>query len=370
MITWRLLTDEEARKTWDGTLITLDDYSTFQTYAWGEYRRAFGWEPYHWAAFDDDGTVVAMLLGLVRRYPFKLGLVWSEGGPVGDISVCGDGLQQVIKESTGLKRVYCRFRCDRERSTLDALTLNGQGWSRSWFNLTPNLSMQLELLGDVETTLRKASRNWRRNLRKANGGTLTTRLWTNPSAGEIHSIYQSMQSAKGIDEQMSLDEIRQLLNSCKANLVLYRCDDKDGSLLSVLGWLVLGNRCWAVLQATSERGRTLNASYAVFEAVMRDCIARRVDSCDLAGIDPIKNSGCYRFKRDTGATHLEYLGEWDWATSAWLKWCGNWAISRRDKLKRTELELKGTRRLGFRESLSQRSHAHAVSHSPKTQTAA
>ena len=43
MARWELLTDEVARSTWDEALLKFDDYTPFQTYAWGEYRRGLGW---------------------------------------------------------------------------------------------------------------------------------------------------------------------------------------------------------------------------------------------------------------------------------------------------------------------------------------
>src|SRR6185295_4501176 len=100
MARWELLSNEAAQKTWDEALLHCADYSPYQTYAWGEYRRALGWEPCHWAAFDDNGEIVAMMLGLLRRYPLRVGLVWSEGGPIGDLSVCDSSLQQAMKETT------------------------------------------------------------------------------------------------------------------------------------------------------------------------------------------------------------------------------------------------------------------------------
>ena len=75
---WELLSDETAQKTWGEKLLRLDDYSAFQTYAWGQHRRALGWEPCYWAAFDDNRQIVAMMLGGLRRYPLGLGLVWCE----------------------------------------------------------------------------------------------------------------------------------------------------------------------------------------------------------------------------------------------------------------------------------------------------
>src|SRR5713101_8039513 len=168
MTQWQLLSDEDALKNWDDTLLRFNDFTPFQTLAWGEYRRALGWEPFHWAAFNEQGEIVAMMLGLVRRYSFGFGLVWSEGGPVGDLSLCDESLREAIKQTTGLKRIYCRFRWDRERTAEDALRLSAQRWCRSWFNLTCNYSMTLDLTGDESRLLAACDRDWRRKLRRAN----------------------------------------------------------------------------------------------------------------------------------------------------------------------------------------------------------
>src|SRR5687767_6285927 len=224
MAIWQLLSDEVAQKSWDPALLRLPDYTPFQSYAWGEYQRALGWEPCRWAAFDDQGQIVAMMLGLLRRYPFGLGLVWSEGGPVGDLSVCDESLQKAIKQTTGLKRVYCRFRCDRQRQVEDALRLNAQGWTRSWFPLTTSYSVSLDLARDESQLLAGCERNWRRNLRRAGEGNLTVRQWTDPSVDEIVSAYDSMQSLKGIEEQHSREEFEHLLKHLRQQIVIYRGD--------------------------------------------------------------------------------------------------------------------------------------------------
>lgn len=343
MTKWEQLTDEVARSTWDEALLKLGDYTPFQSYAWGEYRRAMGWEICYLAAFDERGKIVTMMLGSVRRYPFGFGLVWSEGGPVGDLTACDESLHEAIRQATKLKRFYCRFRCDRQRHVEDTLKLTAQGWTRSLYNLTPNYSMGLDLSKDESRTLAACEQNWRRNLRRANEGKLKVRQWLDPQVDEVLSVYASMQSLKGLDEQLSREEVEHLLSNFKESIVLYRCDDEHGELVSLLGWLVFGNRAWAVFWATSEQGRKLHAAYAIFWALVQHCQNLQVESCDLAGIDPIRNHGVYRFKRASGAAPIEYLGEWDWATTSWLRLVGNWAISRRERLKRTEQALKGAR---------------------------
>ena len=353
MAQWQLLENEVAQKTWNEALLGLDDYTPFQTYAWGEYQRALGWEPCHWAAFDEHGQIVAMMLGLLRRYPLGVSLIWSEGGPVGDLSVCAESLQQAIRQTTGSKRVYCRFRCDRQREVEDALRLNTQGWQRSWFNLQTCYSLRLDLTKEESQLLAGCERNWRRNLRRALEGSLKVEQWHDPSVDEIVSAYDSMQSLKGLEEQHSREEFEQLFVHLKGQLVIYRGTNEQGQLVSLHAWLVLGNRATAFLSVTTEEGRQLHSSYAVIWAMIQHCLHLNLQYCDLGGIDPVKNPGPYRFKKATGAVPVEYLGEWDWASRPWLRWFGNWAISRRQRLRAAESALKSSRRITSEASFAQ-----------------
>lgn len=332
-VRWELLTDEIALASWDQSLVKFSDFSPFQTYAWGEYHRALGWQPQRWAAFDAKGRIAAMMQGLLRRYPFGFGLVWCAGGPVGDLSAWDEDLQQTILRTTGIKRLYCRFRSDRARRVEDGLKLRGQGWARSWYTLTSNLSMELDLTQDEDQLLAQCSRNWRRNLRRAGGQRLVVRPWPNPDVDEMLSAYASMQSYKHLSEQVSRRELTEIFRHFKQRIALYRCDEEQGALVGLRGCAILGHRAWDLFAATTLRGRELYASYPLFWAVIRDCRSRGVRSYDLGGIDPMENPGVYRFKEGTGAAPLEYLGEWDWASPSWLRWGGNWAIWQRSQVK-------------------------------------
>ena len=339
MIKWKLLEDNIAQATWDQELARFDDCSPFQSYAWGEYRRGLGWKPYRWAAFNEADEIVAMLQGYVRRYFLGIGLLWSEGGPVGDVHAWDESLQQSIQQTAGLRRVYFRFRCDRERNIDDVLRLRAGGWSRPWAPMTSDYSMTADLSLTEEQMLKGCERNWRRNLKRANEANLVIREWMNPDADEIASVYASMQQVKGIEEQHSRDEIEQLLKSVNDKLVLIRCEDEKGQLLSLMAAVVVGTKACSVLSATSERGREFHSSYAIFWAMLRHCQSLGVTSYDLAGIDPVANPGVYRFKRASGATPIELLGEWDWASRPWLRWLGNWAIGQRKRVRQAETVL-------------------------------
>lgn len=340
MARWESLTDEIARTIWDKTLVRFDDCSPFQTYAWGEYNRAIGWQPYRWMAYNDEGEAVAMMLGLLRKYPAGIGLVWSVGGPIGDIATWDESLHQAMLRTTGLKRLYCRFRCDRRRYVGDALQLTCYGWMRSWYTLNTSWSLGLDIKPDDCQLLAGHARNWRRNLERALKSNLNIRLWTNPDIDEMLAVYTGMEKRKNLVEQFSRAELENLFNHVRERIIIFRCDDEQGRLIGFRGCVVVGNRACDHLAATTERGRELRASYAVFRALIQHCRRLGVEFYDLGGIDPFQNPGVYAFKKQTGAEPLEYLGEWDWATSGWLRWAGNWAIWQRSRVRRAETVIK------------------------------
>ena len=340
MPTWKAFTDEEARLVWDDALARFDDCSPFQSYAWGEYRRGLGWQPYRWAAVNEQNEIVAMLQAYLRRHRFGIGMLWSEGGPVGDLSVCDEDLQSIIRETLGLKRLYCRFRCDQPRAVERVLKLKSKGWNTPWEPLNTGYTAILDLTQDEPALMAAAARNWRANVRRSEKSNLVARQWLDATPEEIHAAFQSMERAKGIEEQHSHEEIEQLLDKSGHQLIVYRSVDERGELLSLGGALVFGSQANLWLFATTEQGRTSRTSYSVFWALVQHCKRVGVTSYDLGGIDPVNNAGVYRFKKDSGATLVELLGEWDWATQPWLRWFANWAIQQRSRVRRAEKVLK------------------------------
>lgn len=332
MAHWESLTIESARCTWDENLVKLAGATPFQMFAWGAYSKRMNWEPIYLAAHDEAGEIIAMMLALLRRYPFGTGLIWCAGGPIGDVKAWDENLQKTLLAATGLKRLYCRFRCDRERSMDEVLTLNGQNWTRADFVWHSCQTMELDLSKSEAEMLAGCSRNWRRNLSKAQKNNLQIRLWSQPDVDEIVEAYAEMESRKNLPEQFSREELQTLFEQTRENLICYRADDKDGNLLALRACLVVGDYALDHLAVTTARGRELFASYIVLQTLLQSCRERKIKRYDLSGVDPQKNPGVFKFKRESGARFIEQLGEWDWASSDWLRRLGNFAIQQRQRL--------------------------------------
>ncbi len=336
MFKWELLTDNNASRNWDKNLARFTDCSPFQSYAFGQYHRNLGWQPYYWTATDKNGATAAMCSGLLRSFPLGFGILWCLGGPVGNVQAWDDSLRKTILETTGLKRLYFRFRCDRQRNVTDALFLSHRGWAHSIFPMVSSFSLELDLTENKDMLFSKFSRRWRRNLRVAEQNNLTIKLCVGSDVEEISQVYAEMEAWKNLPPQFSPEKLENLFKYAKSNLIFYRCEDESGNLICFRGCLILGNRACDYLAATTEKGREKRASYAVLRQMLDHCRDQGIEIYDLGGIDPWTNPGVYAFKKETGAREVEFLGEWDWATSPALRLLGNWAIGRRQNRKSAE----------------------------------
>jgi len=326
MVEWRLLSHLEELKSWDINLIRFADYNYCQTLAWGDYRACFGWEPYRWAAYAENGEIRALMQGLLRTYPGRIGILWVPGGPIGDIETWNQALKDTVIQTIGIKRLCFRISPARTYCADDALILKSQDWSRSLHPLLSGMSMLYDVEKDEQNRLKNCSTNWRHNLRRSSKNNLSVSLFTNPDIDTIMRIYRTMETYKDIGQQYSRQELEKIFDVFKDKMVFYGCTDEAGELIAFRGCAFLGTKAWDLFAATTVKGRNLYASYPLFWKLIEHCSNSGIALYDMGGIDPHMNKGVYYFKKGTGAKGIEYLGEWEWATSEMMRFAANWAI--------------------------------------------
>ncbi len=327
-MTWRLLTDANELADWDRRLLEFDDHSIYQTLAWGEHRRALGWTPYRWAAFDGD-KLTAMAQGLLLRYPGGVGVVWLPGGPVGAIAAWNEALQQIIRRSAGLTLIYCRFNSFRARSLEEQTLLMENNWRPARSPLTSGASLLYDVARPETDRIAACSKNWRHNLKRSHKGVFAVGPWGNPDAAEMRAVYAEMEGLKQLPPQHSENNLRALYVHAGKHMLTYACRDAANKLLCFRACAISGDKAWDMLAATATAGRKSYASYATFWALTEACNRRGIRHYDLSGVDPDGNRGVYDFKQGTGATPVDYLGEWDWASPRLFALPANWLIGKR-----------------------------------------
>lgn len=311
MLSWQLW--QGAPDVWDGLLQQFPDHTVFQSHAWGEHKRSFGWQPVRLLAGDTDHPVT-MAQVLVKRFPFGIGMAWMPGGPVGEISMWDERLRQAIRSAAGVHFLYCRISPMQVHVDDSASRLVDQDWQRCVSPLTSGLSLAYPIALAEDERLQQCSGNWRHNLRRSAKQGTHTYLWNKPDPDEIMNAYAAMQAHKQLSAQTSREEIASMLNHFSDRCLVVRCDDAKGNLLALRGALVSGEKAWDTLAAATPAGRKVYASHAAFWELMKQCAGRGVRWYDMGGVDPEKNRGVYDFKKGSGAQDLRYLGEWEHAS--------------------------------------------------------
>ena len=328
MVTWKYLNLEKATKIWDGQLITLPDYTFYQSFAWGRYKAHLGWQVYHFVGRDDHDNVVAMVQGLVKILPFGFGVFWAAGGPVGNIKYINQDLVQIIRQVTGAKRLVIRIRPHICFDPVKKEVLHSTGWSECQVRLISGQSMLLNNglnKADLSSGLTK---NWKRNLKRSKRYNLKIEKWENPNGAEIYDLYRRMETYKGLAPQYSKQEIVGMCKHLKNHIVFYRCVGKDGNLSGIRACSRLGYKAWDQLAAVDEAGRKRYVSYALIWQLLLDCGQAGVKEYDLCGVDLKNGLGVYNFKKGTGAKLITYLGEMENSSSWMVKKLLDWKIKR------------------------------------------
>ena len=321
---------EGSAEAWDDQLRQFADYTVFQSHAWSEHKRQFGWQPLRLGVSDAD-RVVALAQVLVKRYPLGIGMAWVPGGPLGRIDSWGDSFRQAIRAAAGVRFLYCRISPMCPHSEDAASKLATHGWRRSAAPFTSGLSLAYQAALSEDERLQQCSGNWRHNLRRSVKHGSKVYLWNNPDPDEMMAAYAAMQANKQLKEQTSREEIVSMFSAFADQCVLVRCDDERGNLLALRGALVLGDKGRDTFAAATPAGRKVYASHAAFWELIKQCVARGVKWYDMGGVDPINNRGVYDFKKGTGAQDLHFLGEWEHAMPAFLGALASRAIAWRGR---------------------------------------
>jgi hypothetical protein len=310
MLSWSF-TDDLSN--WDAVLAALPGCNLYQSRAWGRYREAMGWKVVRAIGRDASHAIVATVQMLVRR---RLGLqvIWIPGGPGGDCRLWAGSLVEFIDQQFG-PLAYCRLNVLRQRDASDADALRDGQWRQPKVRLGSGLSLKLDLRPTDKERIAAASANWRHNLRRSAKYDLRIERWEHPDAAQMAVIYRDMEDLKGLEQQHSEPDLQTMIDSLGANLIVFRCLDRNGDLLAFRAGGIFRDQAWDLLAAATRVARKVYASHATLWALVGACRQQGALSYDLGGVDPIRNKGVFDFKNGTGACLVEYLGEWEWASA-------------------------------------------------------
>lgn len=328
MVTWNIFSDKGSSSEWDQLLMSCEDYTIFQSHAWGEYRKSLGWMPVRMYSKNKDGSIGAVAQVLCKKMPFHAVVIWVPGGPCGNPELLDQEFREEIKKYLNCRYIYIRIQSRRARSSDQVLQLMSQGWSECSKFMGAKLTMMLNPDVGADELKSKLGKNWYRNLNRSSRGGFTVGRWDQPTFKEVASLYRTLEEYKNLEEQFSSHELESVFKSLNQHLLVYESLSSNGTRVGIRACLIFGNKAWDFMAATVDEGRKNYVSYSVFWNLIQECGKQGLNYYDLAGVDPVSNSGVYNFKKGSGATACEYLGEWEWTNSRTLSLLVNWKINR------------------------------------------
>jgi|GEM_PF-845465 len=333
-VTWELVEQPSDLEEWDRALEQCAAGSVFQSYKWGEYKRAAGWVPMRWIAWNADKAVVAMCQILTKSYPAGVMVGWAPGGPVPRFSATpAQDLARVVRglldEMNGLrKRVSLRF---DSHLPLDSATAHafGQACKRPIACLNSGYSIRVDLTKPMDVILQRMTAKHRYYVKKALGKPIQWKTGNDPSlVRALCDLHAEMVQHKGLASQgnsfADLSYFCATLGDHATILAGYVDDEPVTSCLT----LTFGQKAFYLMAATGRRGREVSAAYAMVYHLLEHLQKRALTELDLGGVTPRSHlaGGVDHFKRGFGGELLEYLGEWEWANAEWLRWGMNLAV--------------------------------------------
>lgn len=337
MVMWEQASDAWSREQWDRTLCEAHDRSVFQSYGWGEYKRASGWAPIRWVARDPGEEPIAAVQFLVKPVLSGVMVAWAPGGPVTRFPRSSEhDLDDVLASmreqcGTGGGVSYGRICSYQAGSEVLAHTF-GRTFRRPLCRLTSGHTIRLDLTQTLERLMGRMRAKHRYYVKQS----LTERIhWVagnDPAlVQELGRLYAEMAGDKGLNLLPSSDD--DLLRLCDAlrEHALIVAGFVEGRAVTACLVLTFGGKAFYWRAATGRAGRELSASYAMIYQLLEHLQKLGVAELDFGGIVPrsAAMAGINHFKQGFGGEPVQYLGEWEWARSWWLRWGVNLAIRRR-----------------------------------------
>ncbi|MDC1238138.1 aminoacyltransferase [Pseudomonadales bacterium] len=301
---------------WGKMLKNFPDKGYLNDTSWGKHLSNMGWVCLRWE-FSKSENPIAYCQSFFKSYPFGIGVLWIPDGIIGNYRYISS-LNRDLNKNLGLRSCYIKFRDSMVFNANDYIELLKVGWVRPATLLSNGMTMSLNLSQSIEDIQAGLTQNWRRSLKKSLKMPFNIVSVSDPVI--IAQLYSEMKSSKSLStrEIFSQEAITSMMKCFKENIIVLGAEDKEGNLVAIRGALVSKNKATDIFAATSNRGRALMASHAVFMALLSKCHNQGCKLYDLNGINPSNNMGVYNFKKGTGASPLVSLGEFEWSNNRLL----------------------------------------------------
>jgi len=322
---------------WDEFVAASPHGHLLQSWAWGEFKGRFGWQPLRLAA-SEGGRLVGVGQMLLRRLPYR-NLAYVPRGPIFDPAAgpAGDVLLQALHKAA---RRSGAIALKVEPPWPDGAEATAWWTSRRFRptsqTIQPRRTIVIDLRPDEEAILAQMKPKWRYNVRLAARKDVTIRQGTTDDLPAFYTLMQETGQRDGFAVHApDYYEAAFSLFSPDGRVVLLLAEYRQ----QVLGGLMafaFGQQAIYMYGASSNRERQRMPNHILQWEAMRWAKARGCTGYDLWGIPDLAPDspsaslgGVERFKAGFGGAAVRYAGAFDYVYSPLVYRAFNWMWTRR-----------------------------------------
>ncbi len=312
---------------WACLLARTQEANPFQAWAWGEHKRAEGWQAEPWVA-RESGRTLACVQVLKKSLPLGGFLAYAPGGPILGLPETDGKAKEVLGSWPGAMRregiLYLRWRShapfSEERERAAGL------FRRPSCRINSPHTIEIDLSKPVEVLRSEMSSKHRYYVRQAEKAAID---WEHGNSAALvrrmRLLYEEMGRSKGIERRLFDPGTIPSLAQAFGQDCLILSGSREGMALASCLVLKAGPSAFYLMAATGPEGRKLSASYAMIPRLFEILKAWGVTRLDFGGIDPSSPgaAGVNHFKRGFGGREILYLGEWEWSPWKPIAWGAN-----------------------------------------------
>lgn len=333
---WEITEDEKegGRENWDSQLQSATDATVFQSYAWGEYKRRHGWVPIRCTGRDKSGKVVVMAQVLLKKMPLGIHAGWSPGGPVLQFrgwspKVIGKALDELLAAlKKKFEKLWLRFHSHIPNDPELAYVFSGR-FHRPVFKINSEFSQFFDLTLTMEEFEKSMTSKHRYYVRQSLAHEISWKYGSDElMQADLAKLHDEMTREKGMESiRVGVEDIRSTFTLMDDQAMILN-GYLDGEAITSCLVLMFGKRGFYATAAAGAKGREMSASYAMIHRLFPILKEMGLVKLDFAGLDPKTPAafGVNHFKRGFGGQLVEYLGEWECASSEKLRWAINFGI--------------------------------------------
>lgn len=310
-------------RSWEQALLRFDDANIYQT--WSYTQVTSGSRRMSHLVLRRNGDIVALTQVRISRLPLlNAGIAYVRWGPLWcrhGLPLSADTFRQAIRALRN------EFVCKRgwalrlfpllfadESSQLAELLIE-EGFSSLGAGPTDR-TLRMDLRPPLAQLRAGMGRNWRRNLKEAEAKGMAI---VEGSADHLFAafidIYRELIARKGFTQPNSISLYRAMQASLpdELKMKIMLCRD-DSGICAGLIWSAIGKTGIELFAATTTRALANKGSYLLRWKLVETLKGNGHPFYDLNGINPDRNPGGYKFKRELGgknAADLCFLGRFD-----------------------------------------------------------